>query len=155
MALDNLIRKDLLKVFLLTLASLFLIPFFTLVFSDLALRKQDADFLYRAEAKVATDVRLSDEDKVRARAFYRSHLLSSACEDQDPRDQAFHDQVCEPYSMHWQFHWAERAAGFTLMLGGGLLATGWGGAPLVACGLLKIGYDLALLGAFRHVKPDI
>ena len=38
-------------------------------------------------------------------------------------------------------------------LAGGLLATGWVGVPLVACGLLKIAYDLALLRAFRHIKP--
>lgn len=38
-------------------------------------------------------------------------------------------------------------------LAGGLLAMGWVGAPLVACGLLKITYDLALLGAFRRIKP--
>jgi len=31
------------------------------------------------------------------------------------------------------------------LLGGGLLA-----APLLLCGALKIAYDLALLGAFRH-----
>jgi MFS family permease len=37
-------------------------------------------------------------------------------------------------------------------LAGALLAAGWIGAPLVACGVLKIGYDLALLGAFRRVK---
>jgi hypothetical protein len=29
---------------------------------------------------------------------------------------------------------------------------GWASAPLVACGLLKIGYDLTLLGAFRRVN---
>jgi MFS family permease len=55
------------------------------------------------------------------------------------------------------------AAGFTAIprslasalgptLAGALLALGWTGAPLVACGLLKIGYDLAMLGAFRRVK---
>ncbi|GAB7544838.1 MFS transporter [Cupriavidus sp. 8B] len=38
-------------------------------------------------------------------------------------------------------------------LAGGMLAMGWVGAPLVACGLLKIAYDLALLGAFRRIKP--
>ncbi|MHA7683507.1 MFS transporter [Cupriavidus sp. PET2-C1] len=38
-------------------------------------------------------------------------------------------------------------------LAGGLLATGWVGVPLVACGLLKIAYDLALLRAFRHIEP--
>lgn len=37
-------------------------------------------------------------------------------------------------------------------LAGALLAMGWVGAPLVACGLLKIAYDLTLLGAFRRVQ---
>jgi MFS family permease len=46
------------------------------------------------------------------------------------------------------------AAALSPTLAGALLALGWGGAPLVACGLLKIGYDLALLGVFRHIKPD-
>lgn len=34
-------------------------------------------------------------------------------------------------------------------LSGALLAAGWTALPLVACGLLKIGYDLALWRAFR------
>jgi MFS family permease len=45
------------------------------------------------------------------------------------------------------------AAALGPTLAGALLAVGWVGTPLVACGLLKIGYDLALLGAFRRVKP--
>ncbi len=39
------------------------------------------------------------------------------------------------------------------VLAGGLIAMGWIGAPLLACGVLKIGYDLAILAAFRRVKP--
>jgi hypothetical protein len=35
-------------------------------------------------------------------------------------------------------------------LGGALLAAGWLAAPLVACGALKIVYDLTLLAAFRQ-----
>jgi MFS family permease len=38
-------------------------------------------------------------------------------------------------------------------LAGALLATPFSGLPLVACGVLKIVYDLALLASFRHVKP--
>ncbi len=45
------------------------------------------------------------------------------------------------------------AAAFGPTLAGALLAMGWVGTPLVACGVLKIAYDLALLGAFRRVKP--
>lgn len=46
------------------------------------------------------------------------------------------------------------AAALAPILAGGLLGLGWLGAPLVACGALKIAYDLSLLVAFRHVKPD-
>lgn len=43
------------------------------------------------------------------------------------------------------------AAGPTL--GGLLFAGGWLAAPLIACGALKIAYDLALWRAFRKLKP--
>ncbi|WP_028229846.1 MFS transporter [Paraburkholderia mimosarum] len=46
------------------------------------------------------------------------------------------------------------AASLAPSLAGGLIGIGWLGAPLVACGALKIAYDLSLLFLFRHVKPD-
>jgi hypothetical protein len=39
------------------------------------------------------------------------------------------------------------------VLSGALLATSFASLPLVACGVLKIVYDIALLLSFRHVKP--
>jgi hypothetical protein len=45
------------------------------------------------------------------------------------------------------------AASLSPALAGFLLATPYSGLPLVACGALKIIYDLALLYSFRHVKP--
>lgn len=42
------------------------------------------------------------------------------------------------------------AAAVSPSLGGALFAAGWLAAPLVACGALKIAYDLALLAAFRR-----
>ena len=42
------------------------------------------------------------------------------------------------------------AAAASPALGGALLAAGFLGAPLIACGSLKIVYDLALLYLFRH-----
>ncbi|WP_043367087.1 MFS transporter [Cupriavidus sp. WS] len=45
------------------------------------------------------------------------------------------------------------AAAISPVLAGGLMAMGWAGAPLLACGVLKIGYDLAILAAFRRVRP--
>jgi len=41
------------------------------------------------------------------------------------------------------------AAAVSPALGGALFATGWLAVPLVACGVLKIAYDLALWRAFR------
>ena len=52
------------------------------------------------------------------------------------------------------------ASALSPSLGGALFAAGWMAAPLVACGLLKITYDLALWRSFRHLgmrevdKPD-
>jgi nitrate/nitrite transporter NarK len=45
------------------------------------------------------------------------------------------------------------AAAASPALAGGLFAAGFQELPLVACGALKILYDLALLAAFRHLKP--
>lgn len=45
------------------------------------------------------------------------------------------------------------ASSLSPALAGVLLATPFSGLPLVACGVLKIVYDLALLYSFRHVKP--
>lgn len=44
------------------------------------------------------------------------------------------------------------AAAISPTLGGALFAAGWLAAPLVACGCLKIAYDLALWRAFRSHK---
>jgi hypothetical protein len=46
------------------------------------------------------------------------------------------------------------AAALAPALSGALLGMGWLGAPLVACGVLKIAYDLSLLVAFRRVRAD-
>jgi len=122
MALARTIHADLFRVFLLTLVSLFAIPAATLVFTEYALRTEDAEFLQAIEKRIASDTRLSAGDKAQATEFYRSHPLSRACSATAPEDKNFHDKVCSPYSMHWQFHWADRAAGWTLVLGAALLA---------------------------------
>jgi MFS family permease len=45
------------------------------------------------------------------------------------------------------------AAAVSPALAGALLAGPFPGLPLVICGVLKIGYDLALLWSFRHIRP--
>jgi hypothetical protein len=47
------------------------------------------------------------------------------------------------------------AAAIGPTLGAAMLAGGWLAAPLVACGALKITYDLVLLVTFRKVKPEM
>jgi MFS family permease len=42
------------------------------------------------------------------------------------------------------------AAAVSPSLGGALFAAGWLAAPLIACGVLKIAYDLAIWRAFRR-----
>jgi len=45
------------------------------------------------------------------------------------------------------------AAAASPALAGAMFAAGYQSAPLIACGMLKIAYDIALLVAFRHIKP--
>ena len=122
MALARTIHADLFRVFLLTLVSLFAIPAATLVFTEYVLRTEDAEFLQAIEKRIASDTRLSAEDKAQTTEFYRSHPLSKACDATAEEDREFHDKVCRPYSMYWHFHWADRAAIWTLALGAALLA---------------------------------
>jgi ABC-type Fe2+-enterobactin transport system substrate-binding protein len=46
------------------------------------------------------------------------------------------------------------AAAIAPTITGGLIGLGWLDAPVIACGALKIIFDLALLAAFRHVRLD-
>jgi MFS family permease len=45
------------------------------------------------------------------------------------------------------------AAAASPALAGAMFAAGFQAWPLIICGVLKIVYDLALLWAFRHIKP--
>jgi len=45
------------------------------------------------------------------------------------------------------------ASSISPALAGVLLTSAFPGLPLVICGTLKIGYDIALLFSFRHIKP--
>jgi MFS family permease len=45
------------------------------------------------------------------------------------------------------------ASAISPAIAGALLVTSFTGLPLVVCGTLKIGYDLALLFSFRHIRP--
>lgn len=122
MSLADPVRKDLAKVFLQTLASLFLIPIITFAFAHMVLARQDAEFMRHVESEVASDTRMTSEQQQGTVAYYRAHPLSSSCDVVDAKDQEFHDRACETYSMRWQFYWALKGAAIALVLGTGLLA---------------------------------
>ncbi|MES2533832.1 MAG: M48 family metallopeptidase [Pseudomonadota bacterium] len=151
------VRANLAKVFLLTVAWLFIIPAATLFFTEYALRSGDAEFIQRIEQRVEADTRRSSEQKRELVDYYRAHPLSAACTASGPDEQAFHDQVCETYSMHWQFHWAERAAWATLWLGAALLlaALALGALAFVSRGLryasFVAGWRIMTLGSAVEV----
>jgi len=119
----NPVRKHLSKVFLQTLASLFAIPLIALAFSHYVLATQDAAFMRRVDMQIPADAQMSSEQQQEALAWYHAHPLSSACDDNDEKDKEFHEKACEEYAMRWQFHWTERSAIMTLVLGVALLAT--------------------------------
>ena len=95
----NPVRKHLSKVFLQTLASLFAIPLIALAFSHYMLATQDAAFMRRVETQIPADTRMSPEQQQEALAWYHARPLSSACDDNDPKDKEFHEKACEEYSM--------------------------------------------------------
>ncbi|RYZ12188.1 MAG: peptidase M48 [Comamonadaceae bacterium] len=119
---DRTIHSDLLRTLALTLISLFVIPAAVLVFTRYVARTDDAGFLQSVEQRLAANPRLSAAEKQEAMSFYREHPLSGACDASAEQDRGFHDKVCAPYSFHWQFHWAERTAVWTLIGGVALLA---------------------------------
>lgn len=122
MAKTRTVRSDLLRIFLLTLVSLFAVPAVTLVFTRYALHAQDVAFQQSVEERIAANPRLTPAERVDMVDFYRSHPLSTACTATAPEDREFHDKVCPPFSMEWQFHLADRLAFWTLVGGVALLA---------------------------------
>lgn len=102
--------------------SLFAIPAGTLLFTQYALHAQDTEFLESVQARIAANTSMSADEKSGLTDFYRHHLLSEACDATGPDDRDFHEKVCSPFSMEWQFHWADRTAFWTLVFGAALLA---------------------------------
>lgn len=62
------------------------------------------------DLRVGANPRMSASEKSQTRDFYHGHPLSTACTVTDPEEREFHDKVCIPYSMQWQFHWVDRIA---------------------------------------------
>ena len=128
MTSSDTVRSALLRTFVFTLISLFVIPAVTLSFTRHVAQKEDAAFLQSVDRRVAASPRLNDSEKAEALAYYRSHPLSGACTATAEQDREFRESVCEPLAFWWQFHWAERLAFWTLVGGAVLLSA----APTLA-----------------------
>ncbi|NUZ04680.1 M48 family metalloprotease [Schlegelella sp. ID0723] len=111
-----------LRLVALCLLSLFLVPAGTLWFARYASAEFDAAIVQAIEERIDGDPRASPEQKAAARAYYRSHPPSVACNDADPEAQDYREAVCARYSRAWQFGVAERVAYWTLVGGAALLA---------------------------------
>ena len=122
MASSTTFNAALLRTLALTLISLFAIPIATILFTRYVAHTEDATFLQSIEERIATSPKLSASEKAQTQTFYRDHPLSSACNATAEEDRMFHDKVCEPFGLHWQFHWADRLAFWTLVAGALLLA---------------------------------
>lgn len=116
------LRKDLTRIVVTALISLFLVPLGTYLFVSHALPRQDADFLAAIERKVDEDRRLDDQGKLSNKLFFRSTPPSLTCGDPRPELTSYREAVCPQYSPLWQFHVAKQVSGIALLAGILLLA---------------------------------
>jgi hypothetical protein len=112
-------KKDVFKVFLLALLSLFLFPLIASLFVQYAEPQRDATYLVKIEQAIDKNGRLSDKDKQDAKSFFRANPSSSTCDNDSPDLAKYRANVCAPYTELWQFHAVHRVSFWTLV--GGLL----------------------------------
>lgn len=121
MATASSLEKDVLKVFLLALMSLFLVPLGTWLFVRYAEPQRDQDYLAAIERSIDEDKRLSERERQESKAFFRANPPSSACDNDTPGFAKYRAAVCARYSELWQFHLVRRISFWTLVAGLGVL----------------------------------
>ena len=131
------LKKDLAKVLLYSLLSLFLVPAFTYWFAQHVESKHDARFIEQVSARINADSNLTAEEKSHQLEFFRLHPPSTACDYKGTEAAGYRESVCARYSDNWQFIMARKVAGWT-MLGG-----------------LAVSISVLLLGAFAFLSEKI
>ncbi|MFZ6656587.1 M48 family metallopeptidase [Undibacterium sp. TJN19] len=111
------IKKDLAKVLLYSLLSLFLIPGFTYWFVHYAQPQHDAAFVEAVSRQIDADHSLNAEEKLRNQEFFQKNPPSSVCSNHSAEAASYRAQVCARYSDNWQFYVAQKVALWT-MIGG-------------------------------------
>jgi Zn-dependent protease with chaperone function len=110
-------RKDVSKVFLYALLSLFLIPLATWLFVRYAEPQRDETYLAAIEHSIEKDSRLSEQQKQENKAFFRANKPSSACDNNSAEFARYRAAVCGEYSELWQYHLARKISFWTLVGG--------------------------------------
>lgn len=82
-AVSSRMRKDLLKVLALALASLFLVPASTWLFAQHAQQQFDRTIIQSVERQIDKDPSMSAESKAHTKRFYRDNPTSRICAEAD------------------------------------------------------------------------
>ena len=122
MNIPSAFRAGLARVFAFALLALFLIPALTYLFTGHAQRAQDAAFVAGISQRIDAEKAMPPAEKQVRKDYYRSNPPSTICGNTDPEAQNYREALCERYSEVWQFTLARKAAFWTLVAGGLLLA---------------------------------
>ncbi|MBI3729450.1 MAG: M48 family metalloprotease [Burkholderiales bacterium] len=114
------IKKDLAKILVYSLLSLFLIPAFTYWFSQHVENKQDEKFLSFVSQQIDTDSKLTTDEKFQQQEFFRQYPPSKICDSNIVEAASYRERVCAGYSDNWQFVMARKVSAWT-MAGGVVL----------------------------------
>lgn len=108
------LKKDLAKILLYSLLSLFLIPLFTYWFAQHVENKQDEKFLSYVSQQITSDSKLTAEEKFQQQEFFRLYPPSKICESEVAEAASYKERVCAPYSDNWQFTMARKVSAWTI-----------------------------------------
>ncbi len=109
-------RKDITKIFLFGLLSLFLVPVIGLLFTWDAEGKMNQQIIQ----EITQDNNISIEAKPQIIAYFKEHPISQILDSNSPFDVEIRNDLAKPFSMLWQFHLVRKIS--IWMLGFGVLA---------------------------------
>jgi Zn-dependent protease with chaperone function len=110
-------RKDLAKIFLSSLLSLFLIPSIAFLFVALAQPQRDRARIEAIVQGIDRNTQLSDAEKQNAKQFVLAHPPSTLLDDKSPEVAAYRALICAPFSEVWQFSVVGKVSLWTILAG--------------------------------------
>lgn len=110
-------RKDMAKILLYPLLSLFLIPALAYLFVWYAMPEFDKDIIGQIDTVISQDAKISAEEAKQRMAFIRKVPPSQACGISDPKQAGYREMVCSRDDDLWQFYMVGRVS-FWLLAGG-------------------------------------